>query len=377
MGRNTRQSTYEKSRSGVEASCAAATAFTPHRLQMCSAQREPTSPAVKSRPVARILEIRGQHPLWGRRRSAPCSSASSLSSTRPRLDDRRDPASRRAHPATQETPPHTALQRLWHTPKSPTMSGIDFKGWFLCRDGSRIDPLTLVQCQPLRAVLPSRRCCNFVQVRRVLESVFLQYGLTARHPQRQRRAVCEPCHQGFEPLERVVAEAGHRGGTHSPGEAQRQRPPRAFSSHAQATHGRSAGGESERNSEPLKAFVASTTSSGRTRRWARQVPASLYPSQLPEIEYPSSPQARSTGAGRGSSSANGEPLGLEARGSGLVLLVAAGHVRSAAASSRVLRRFPTAVKHRVFYRATRVNQSASLFTRLWSLQSYAASAARL
>ena len=55
---------------------------------------------------------------------------------------------------------------------------IDFKGWFRCRDGTRIDPLTLVDnasryvlcCQAVDA-------CDLAQVQRVLQSVFLQYGL--------------------------------------------------------------------------------------------------------------------------------------------------------------------------------------------------------
>ena len=48
----------------------------------------------------------------------------------------------------------------------------------MCRDGTRIDPLTLVD-NASRYVLccQSVDACNFTQVRAVLESVFRQYGL--------------------------------------------------------------------------------------------------------------------------------------------------------------------------------------------------------
>ncbi len=130
--------------------------------------------------VACILEIRAQHPLWGAlkiravlQREQPHQHPPAASTigqilhheglTRPRNKRRR-------------TPPHN--QPLAHACQPNDVVSIDFKGWFLCRDGTRIDPLTLVDnasryvlcCQAVEA-------CDGAQVGAVLESVLRQYGL--------------------------------------------------------------------------------------------------------------------------------------------------------------------------------------------------------
>ena len=115
--------------------------------------------------VARILDIRAAHPLWGApkiravmRREQPQQQPPAASTigeilrqeglTRPRKKRRR-------------TPPYS--EPLAHAKEPNDVVSIDFKGWFPCRDGSRIDPLTLVDnasryalcCQAVDA-------CNFV-----------------------------------------------------------------------------------------------------------------------------------------------------------------------------------------------------------------------
>ena len=145
LGRNTRHgSTYEvhlglESRSGVEDRAVPPLRHsTPHRLQMGPAlpargprrSRRPLPRPAPSSPANRAPSGRPHSGdprpairCGARRRSAPCSSASSLSSTRPQ--PRRSARScitkgSPGHPRNAAA--HRLTANLWHTPKSPTMS---------------------------------------------------------------------------------------------------------------------------------------------------------------------------------------------------------------------------------------------------------------
>ena len=130
--------------------------------------------------AARILEIRGEHPLWGalkiravlqREKPGQRPPAASTIGEILRLEGLARPQKKR-----RRTPPYS--QPLAHAGEPNDVVSIDFKGWFRTGDGTRIDPLTLVDnhsryllcCQAVDA-------CDFAHVRAVLESVFLQYGL--------------------------------------------------------------------------------------------------------------------------------------------------------------------------------------------------------
>ncbi len=270
--------------------------------------------------VARILDIRAAHPLWGApkiravmRREQPQQQPPAASTigeilrqeglTRPRKKRRR-------------TPPYS--EPLAHAKEPNDVVSIDFKGWFPCRDGSRIDPLTLVDnasryalcCQAVDA-------CNFVQVRRVLEAVFLQYGLPRAIRSDNGAPFASRAIKGLSRLSVWWLRLG----------IEVERIPPATPS---------ANGRQERFHRTLKQHTADPPAANRRAHQAlgQQVPASLYrpsdrayPSQLPEIEYPSSFPRRQVGK-RGeiywrgarifvSELLYGEPLGLEAIADGV------------------------------------------------------------
>ena len=292
---------------------------------------------IRPERVARILDIRAAHPLWGApkiravmRREQPQQQPPAASTigailrqeglTRPRKKRRR-------------TPPYS--EPLAHAKEPNDVVSIDFKGWVPCRDGSRIDPLTLVDnasryalcCQAVDA-------CNFVQVRRVLESVFLQYGLPRAIRSDNGAPFASRAIKGLSRLSVWWLRLGI--------EVERIPPPTP-----------SANGRQERFHRTLKQHTADPPAANRRAQQrafesfcceyneqrphqalGQQVPASLYrpsdrayPSQLPEIEYPSSFPRRQVGK-RGeiywrgarifvSEVLYGEPLGLEAIADGV------------------------------------------------------------
>ena len=233
----------------------------------------------------------------------------------------------------RRTPPYS--EPLAHAKEPNDVVSIDFKGWFPCRDGSRIDPLTLVDnasryalcCQAVEA-------CNFVQVRRVLESVFLQYGLPRAIRSDNGAPFASRAIKGLSRLSVWWLRLG----------IEVERIPPATPS---------ANGRQERFHRTLKQHTADPPAANRRAQQrafesfcceyneqrphqalGQQVPASLYrpsdrayPSQLPEIEYPSSFPQRQVGK-RGeiywrgarifvSEVLYGEPLGLEAIADGV------------------------------------------------------------
>ena len=127
-----------------------------------------------------ILALRYAHPLWGApklqavfRREHPelaCPAVSTIGEMLRRAGLTRAPKQRR------RTPPHT--RPLAHAAAPNDVLSIDFKGWFVCGDGERVDPLTLVDnysryllcCQAVNG-------CDSEHVRAVLDRVFRDYGL--------------------------------------------------------------------------------------------------------------------------------------------------------------------------------------------------------
>ena len=102
----------------------------------------------------------------------------------------------------RRTEPYT--EPLAHAQESNCVWCADFKGWFRCGDGTRIDPLTitdacsryLLRCQAVEKTDTAR-------VRAIFEAALRQYGLPAAIRTDQRRAVCL-CSRGRA----VAAEAG-------------------------------------------------------------------------------------------------------------------------------------------------------------------------
>ncbi len=128
----------------------------------------------------RILELRAEHPRWGPRKllavlqqqeprcAWPAPSTIGELLRREGLTHPRPP--RRRTPSFTEPLAHAqAPNDVWTT---------DFKGWFVCANGQRCDPLTLTDAYS-RYLL---RCCPVAKtdgphVRQVFQAAFRQFGL--------------------------------------------------------------------------------------------------------------------------------------------------------------------------------------------------------
>jgi len=282
--------------------------------------------------VARILEIRARYPLYGALkirailgREQPQQHPPAASTIGELL---RQEGLTRPRKKRRRTPQHN--RPLAHAVEPNDVLSIDFKGWFLCRDGTRIDPLTLVD-NASRYVLccQSVDACNFTQVRAVLESVFRQYGLPRAIRSDNGAPFASRAIKGLSRLSVWWLRLG----------IEVERIPPATPS---------ANGRQERFHRTLKQHTANPPAANRRAQQRafesfcleyneerphqaldQQVPASVYyasdrpyPSELPEIEYPSSYRRRKVGK-RGefywrgarifvSEVLHGEILGLEA-----------------------------------------------------------------
>lgn len=130
--------------------------------------------------VERILALRQAHPLWGapklrailqqRHPELHCPAASTIGETLRRAGLTQQRKIRR------RTPPHS--RPLAHAGAPNEVLSIDFKGWFVCADGERVDALTILDnysryllcCQTVER-------CDYDHVRALLDRVFRDYGL--------------------------------------------------------------------------------------------------------------------------------------------------------------------------------------------------------
>lgn len=144
------------------------------------------SSAAKTQPnqtpaavVSRILELRRKHPLWGAPKiqtmlssdaELHCPAQSTIGAIL------RDEGLTRSRKKRRRTPPHG--EPLAHAGAPNDVVSIDFKGYFHCGNGERVDPLTIIDnhsryllcCQAVAA-------CDFEHVRAVMERMFRDYGL--------------------------------------------------------------------------------------------------------------------------------------------------------------------------------------------------------
>jgi transposase InsO family protein len=128
----------------------------------------------------RILELRAKHPTWGPKkllgsleRSDPRTRWPALSTIGELL--RREGLTHPRRPR-RRTPPWEEPLRHAQAPNQVWCA--DFKGWFLCQNGERCDPLTITDAYS-RYLL---RCHSVAKtdglhVRQVFESAFREYGL--------------------------------------------------------------------------------------------------------------------------------------------------------------------------------------------------------
>lgn len=144
--------------------------------------RAPLHPArgTPTPTVDRILALRAEHPTWGpkklraflesRHPSLTCPAPSTIGGIL-RRQGLAAPRPKRRH-----TPPRS--EPLAHAQHPNDVWCADFKGWFLCRNGQRCDPLTITDAYS-RYLL---RCHSVAKtdtahVRRVFEAAFREFGL--------------------------------------------------------------------------------------------------------------------------------------------------------------------------------------------------------
>jgi putative transposase len=191
-----------------------------------------TEPAL----VQTIVELKHRHPSWGplklrmyAQRQQP-QVGWPAASTFGEILKRHDlvVARRRRARTAQYGEPFSSVQAandVW---------SIDFKGQFVLGDGRLCYPLTisdnfsryLLRCQAL-----SRPCHAPVQA--ALEKLFRQLRAAARHPQRQRCAVCECCGRRTEPAGGVADQARCETRAHCARPAAAKWPARAHASDAE------------------------------------------------------------------------------------------------------------------------------------------------
>lgn len=136
--------------------------------------------AIEEAVAAEIVELRQLHPTWGARKIRellmrldgewPWPAASSIGALLKReglIVGRQ---------TRKRTPPYT--QPLEHAEASNQVWCADFKGWFLCGDGKRCDPLTITDAYS-RYLLRCRVVAKTdgVHVRAVFEASFREYGM--------------------------------------------------------------------------------------------------------------------------------------------------------------------------------------------------------
>ena len=149
---------------------------------LCEQSRAPLHPA-RGTPrfmQDRILELRQTHPSWG-----PKKLLAWLHQKEPRVAW---PAAstvgellRReglAHPRPPRRRTPAWLEPLAHAQNPNDVWCADFKGWFLCQNGERCDPLTITDAYSRYLF----GCCSVPKtdgpnVRRVMEAAFRTYGL--------------------------------------------------------------------------------------------------------------------------------------------------------------------------------------------------------
>jgi putative transposase len=243
-----------------------------------------------------LLDLRGAHPRWGPRKlrayllaqepQQHWPAASSIGA----LLSREGLAHRRRR--RRRTPPHS--EPLAHAQAPNQVWCADYKGWFYCGDGSRCDPLTISDAFS-RCLLRCRAVpkTDGVEAKTVFEAVFREYGLPDRIRTDNGPPFASPAPAGLSRLsmwwlrlgiqhERIAPGRPEQNGRHERMhqtlKQETASPPAANLRQQQQNFQRF---EREYNEErphealgyrrPAELYVAS---------------ARVYPSRLPELEYP-------------------------------------------------------------------------------------------
>ena len=129
---------------------------------------------------SRILAARAAHPTWGPKKLHAWLERDDSHTAWPAPSTIGEILRREGlthpRPKRRRTPPFE--QPLAHAREPNSLWCADFKGWFLCGDGSRCDPLTITDAYS-RYLLRCRAVpkTDGTHVRKIFESAFRQYGL--------------------------------------------------------------------------------------------------------------------------------------------------------------------------------------------------------
>jgi transposase InsO family protein len=249
-----------------------------------------------------IVELRGQRPSWGagklrgwllRHKPGLAWPAESTMGTILQRHHLIGPVKRRRHaqPSAQPLAHAVAPNDVWC---------LDFKGWFVCGDGQRCDPLTLTDAAS-RYLL----CCRSVDetdgehVRPVLVEAFQSYGLPDRIRTDNGPPFASPGVSGLTALsvwwlklgilpERIAPGKPQQNGRHERMhrtlKQETAMPPSADLRAQQQTFDRF---RHDYNQERPHEALQNKTPSDHYRRSER-----MYPNQLAEMEYPSEYETR-------------------------------------------------------------------------------------
>jgi putative transposase len=252
--------------------------------------------AMSAATAERIIALRHQHPRWGPRKlraylskrhpASPWPAASSIGELL-----KREGLSHRRRRRVR-TPPYT--QPLAHAQAPNQVWCVDFKGWFRCGDGTRCDPLTITDAFSrylLRVTLVEKTDTPRAQA--VFEAAFREFGLPHAIRSDNGAPFASKAPAGLSRLsmwwlrlgirhERIDPGCPQQNGRHermhqtlkqeaaSPPRANRRRQQRALAEFVWSyNHERPHEALGQRT--PAELYVAS---------------ARVYPSRLPELEYP-------------------------------------------------------------------------------------------
>jgi putative transposase len=243
-----------------------------------------------------ILKLRREHPRWGPRKlrayllarqpreNWPAASSIGALLSREGLAHRRQ-VRRRTPPQSEPLAHAQAPNQVWCA---------DYKGWFFCGDGKRCDPLTITDAFS-RYLLRCRAVpkTDGVQARAVFEAAFREYGLPDRIRTDNGPPFASKAPAGLSRLamwwlrlgirhERIDPGCPQQNGRHermhqtlkqetaSPPHASLRQQQRAFQDF-QREYNQERPHEALAYRRPAELYVAS---------------ARVYPSRLPELEYP-------------------------------------------------------------------------------------------
>lgn len=258
--------------------------------------------AMHEKVAARVVELRQQHPRWGPRKLRAYLEDRYLNQHWPATSSIGDLLKReglvQVRRLRRRTPPYS--EPLAHAEAPNQVWCADFKGWFLCGNGERCDPLTisdafsryLLRCRAVEKT-------DGVHVRGIFEAAFRECGLPEAIRTDNGPPFVSPAPAGLSRLgmwwlrlgirhERIAPGRPDQNGRHermhqtlkqetaTPPAANLRRQQQAFS-HFQNEYNQQRPHEALMYRTPGSLYTAS---------------ARCYPARLPELEYPENAKLR-------------------------------------------------------------------------------------